>query len=292
MDARLLSVLACPACSGDLDFTGEVRTDRVTSGVFRCTACGMEYPVDDEIPYLVSPDKEADGAFAPEMEEQVLGWIETNFARMQTDALSAPAARMVDTICSVEGVVVDVASGPGGGYCVPVMQRANPRRVLVMSDLGVPVMPSWRRVLRGAGWADRCSNLSFDARRLPFKEGSVQAITSVAGMDNVHNNLVAYGEAARVLAAGGLLLDVVFFYAEGGPTHRFLAEQQQAAACFEDYSALLDRLDFGIEGNDLLKSGQGKVDAGDGLPLQEDEAWEIRVIQARRPVESGGHGTT
>ena len=50
MDAALLEILACPACRAPL------RADEAAlsgEGALVCTACGLQYPVRDDIPVLL-----------------------------------------------------------------------------------------------------------------------------------------------------------------------------------------------------------------------------------------------
>ncbi|HZO91073.1 MAG TPA: methyltransferase domain-containing protein [Chthonomonadaceae bacterium] len=281
MDKRLLPIIVCPACQEKLTFSGEESDTRLLCGQLRCVGCRQAFPVIEEVPDLVVPGANLDGAFKPEQAEQVAAWGSRNFAAMQQGSLSPMECEFVEAVRAVEGPVIDVASGPGGSYGVPVMQDGRTDRLLVMSDLGTPVMPAWRRCLRAAGWGERCSTLTFDARCLPFRDASVMAITSVGGFDNILDNHRAYAEAARVLQAGGRLLDIARFYEHGGPTYRFLAEQRQAAASRTGYIALLEGLGFAIERWEIPNSGYGKTDPADGLPLRDEEAWENVVIFAR-----------
>jgi ubiquinone/menaquinone biosynthesis C-methylase UbiE len=159
------------------------------------------------------------------------------------------------------------------------MQDSRTDRLLVMNDLGTPVMLAWRKHLQQVGWDNRCSNLVFDVRRTPFRDGSVAAITSVGGFNNIFLNRPAYAEAARVLSPGGQMLDLVRLYEEGGPTQQHLTKVWQAAATWSDYMTLLEGLGFVIQRWGVLNTGRGKTCPGDGLPLG-DEAWEHRVVFA------------
>ena len=50
LDAALLEILACPACRAPL------RADEAAldgEGALVCTACGLQYPVRDDIPVLL-----------------------------------------------------------------------------------------------------------------------------------------------------------------------------------------------------------------------------------------------
>jgi uncharacterized protein YbaR (Trm112 family) len=46
IDSKILDILACPACRGDVEY------DAKTS-VLRCVDCAKEYPVKDGIPMMV-----------------------------------------------------------------------------------------------------------------------------------------------------------------------------------------------------------------------------------------------
>lgn len=62
MDVRLLDIVSCPGCRGDVKYRGASANRRLTTGVFRCVAGGLEFPIDDGIPVLAWPDKEMGGA--------------------------------------------------------------------------------------------------------------------------------------------------------------------------------------------------------------------------------------
>jgi uncharacterized protein YbaR (Trm112 family) len=44
LDEKLLAILACPKCKGDLEYTGDE---------LRCHACKLAYPVEDDMPIMV-----------------------------------------------------------------------------------------------------------------------------------------------------------------------------------------------------------------------------------------------
>jgi uncharacterized protein YbaR (Trm112 family) len=280
VDERVLALLACPSCHGALSYAGERRDGRLSSGALECVDCGAGFLVEDEVPRLDLPGVDLDGTLARRPAVEVAGWVRRNFdnARRRTGLPPLFEAE----IASVRGLVVDVASGPGGSFCVPLMADEGADRLLLMTDLAPYVMVAWRRLLLAEGWGSRCSNLVCDARRLPLRDGSAAAVTSVGGFDNIVDNGPAYAEAARVLAPDGLLLDVVRLY-EPGPTVAELEAQGQVAASWQQYQEVLARLGFRLEDTAQLNTGRGKTDPADGLPIG-DEAWEHKVVVARRAV--------
>lgn len=63
MKTETIEILCCPVCRGDLELiateteeTEEGKTDVIT-GILRCGACGIDYPVAEGIPNLLVPEK-------------------------------------------------------------------------------------------------------------------------------------------------------------------------------------------------------------------------------------------
>jgi len=46
IDTKLLDILACPACRGDVEY--DTKNEKIT-----CTQCGLVYPVIDGIPVML-----------------------------------------------------------------------------------------------------------------------------------------------------------------------------------------------------------------------------------------------
>ena len=92
------------------------------------------------------------------------------------------------------GVVVDLASGSG-----PVARElARPGRTVVGVDLSAEELQLAQK--RGAGPLVRA-----DARVLPFRDGSVDVVTSALGLVVVQPLVTVLAEVVRVLRPGGVL---------------------------------------------------------------------------------------
>lgn len=52
MDARLLDILVCPVCKGNLEY-------RKTPGELVCKPCKLAYPVRDDIPVMLADEARA-----------------------------------------------------------------------------------------------------------------------------------------------------------------------------------------------------------------------------------------
>ncbi|ADB57834.1 methytransferase partner Trm112 [Archaeoglobus profundus] len=57
MRKKLLDILACPICKGDLKLeVFDENEEEVISGKLICTKCGTEYPIEEGIPNMLPPD--------------------------------------------------------------------------------------------------------------------------------------------------------------------------------------------------------------------------------------------
>ncbi len=54
MRRKLLDILCCPVCKGDLLLSvTEENDEEIIKGTFRCVRCSKEYPIEDGIPDLL-----------------------------------------------------------------------------------------------------------------------------------------------------------------------------------------------------------------------------------------------
>jgi uncharacterized protein YbaR (Trm112 family) len=51
---KLLDILCCPVCKGDLTLTvGEENEHEILEGMLTCARCGVDYPIHEGIPNLL-----------------------------------------------------------------------------------------------------------------------------------------------------------------------------------------------------------------------------------------------
>lgn len=53
LDKKLLDILACPKCKGDLDYTNTKKEHSLT-----CQACKLKYRIEDDIPIMLIDEAE------------------------------------------------------------------------------------------------------------------------------------------------------------------------------------------------------------------------------------------
>ena len=57
MKRKLMDVLACPVCKGDLKLTVTAENDQeIVTGTLFCARCDHHYPIEDTIPNLLPPE--------------------------------------------------------------------------------------------------------------------------------------------------------------------------------------------------------------------------------------------
>ncbi len=106
----------------------------------------------------------------------------------------SPYRWLARAVSADAGLVVDLASGSG-----PVARElARPGRTVVGVDLSEAELRLAGR--RGAG-----PRVQADARSLPFRDGSVDVVTSALGLVVVRPLAAVLAEVARVLRPGGVL---------------------------------------------------------------------------------------
>ena len=60
MKKKLLDILVCPVCKGELKLTVDnEKGDEILTGSLYCGKCRVIYPIVDGIPHLLPPEKKA-----------------------------------------------------------------------------------------------------------------------------------------------------------------------------------------------------------------------------------------
>ena len=241
--------LVCPACRRPLVDTS-------------CSACGRTYPVVDGIPLLVEPGsevtdlwEEAESGLSrvlrenPELERALFDAPAAELAsadaflralvleeRGRGDEVDAAFVRLyppdtlrcmtsqIDTVCErvleEPGLVVDLASGRG--VLLERLQRAVAGTV-VATDISPRVLRRARQ--RGL------DAIACDVRRLPFADGSVDVVTTFAGLNNIREPRDLLAELRR---AARHLLAIHLVYEPGTANDAALRELGLAELAYRD----------------------------------------------------------
>lgn len=285
MHRELIEVLCCPFCHGALRVTSGDGEERIDVGALLCAACERDFVIEVGIPVLGDRelmarvcDRWTEGMLSEDLYKHNL-----RNSRQWYDS-SREFARFVDAAAAVEGFIVDIASGPGASFSGALVPRLGERAHFVMTDAALHMLHG----LRGA-WLDepREAKLGFvacDCNRLPFRSGSLDALTSASGFDCVNDDPTrtrvpgaarAYREGERVLKSGGLVFNEGWIYDDKSKTAAHLKSLGCANASRESLAQLWDEIGFEVVSETHLGSHRGKSDPGDGLPIDDSDDWHV-----------------
>jgi len=285
MNRELLDFVCCPLCKGELRYVGVSDSQRLVNGAFECSACQRQYPVVEEIGILLGRwDLLNEAGWNCDLEKSDDMQLYERTARNSQNSYQRRASRqaMVDHVAGVGGLVIDVGTGPGGSICFPLLSRHTDDMQLVACDLGEPVMRGLYRYFKQKGLAQPFSCLVFDARQMPFRDGCADAVTSVVGFGNIRRNVEALHEAFRVLRQDGHLVIVERSYEPGSRSADVArTSKQNCFATLDEAIRNLETVGFAVEDIQEDFRGQGKSDAGDGMPIGND-SWVHHVFYARK----------
>ncbi|MDX1436120.1 MAG: Trm112 family protein [Anaerolineales bacterium] len=114
---------------------------------------------------------------------------------------------VLDRLSQTDGPVVDLASGRA--YLAEKIIAGSDRPVVV-TDFSLQVLRRNRKYFDYLGIYLKASLLAFDARRTPFKDASIEVMTSNLGLPNIHESEALPSELARIV--DGELLAISHFY--------------------------------------------------------------------------------
>lgn len=106
---------------------------------------------------------------------------------------------VVEQVQNTSGPVVDLASGRG--YLVEKLLRQVGQHV-VATDFSPSILRRNRRYFEFLGLQDGLTLVACDARRMPFKEGGIQTLTTNVGLANISEPGNVLAELNRVVGGG------------------------------------------------------------------------------------------
>ena len=109
-----------------------------------------------------------------------------------------------EELSTVEGVILEVAAGPGGGNTPAVLVR-NPEAQIILNDISHDVLQLWWEFLTEKGDGQNVYPVAFDAREPLLREEGIAMVSNKAGFGNVIDGDRALQEVYRSLMPGGCL---------------------------------------------------------------------------------------
>lgn len=292
MYRQLMDALGCPFCHAGMRLVASDGGEKVDIGTITCTGCGKEFVIEAGLPVLGDRERMArvsdrwnEGMLTPDLYKRNL-----RNTRQWYDS-QEEFAGFVDRAATVEGFIVDVASGPGASFSGALVPHLTSRSHFVMTDAAAYMLHGLRDAWLDEPREARLDFVACDCNRLPFRGGSLDALTSTSGFDCVNDDptrsrlpgaAAAYREGHRVLRSGGLVFNKSRVYAEASKTAAHLQSLGCANASKRSLAELWVEIGFDVESETYLLSKRGKSDAGDGLPIDESDEWHVMAWVLRK----------
>ena len=281
MFERLLHTLCCPHDRSELHHL---------DGKLMCDACGRTFPLDRGIVRFIDEDTPR-----PHWSRALLEAINRSHPEMQTEdyyrervlnaeeryCRSAELRRAVDALSSAEGVAVDIASGPSGGFLPILAPRLPDETLLIGSDACPPIIEHWYACI--VETRELAAYLDIDLLGpLPFPDASIDLVTGVYVENvNIDDPMGLISELARCTKQAARIVLQQLFYAEGSATAAMLRDQGNPYASLPDFADALASVGLGTVEQARLRSGRGKLHPGDALPLHDTDEWTESVLIIR-----------
>ena len=137
------------------------------------------------------------------------GWADSKYGRNVIGERGRPInLRIGRKIAEHGGVILDIGSGPGGGY-MPFILQADPSAQIIVSDLSHAVVEEWKHLLDRELDSPFLYCAALDFCDIPFKSCTVDVIADHGGIINcIGDQSTALRECYRVLKPGGIFVSL------------------------------------------------------------------------------------
>lgn len=119
------------------------------------------------------------------------------------------AAFVLESVDESVHPIVDLATGRGD--LVEKLLRET-ERIVLATDFSPRVLRGNKARFQAAGLSDRLSQLAFDVRQTPFRDGSVHTLTTNLGLANISHPGELLAELRRIVS--GKFFSITHFYPE------------------------------------------------------------------------------
>lgn len=192
LSQRFLSLLACPACIGDLTLQGEQ---------LRCFRCGRSYDIVDGIPILLLGTEESHAQIEAQrkiFDPQFDGFVKYSLDNWRVSYLTRIFTEL-DIRGNSEGLYLDIGVG-GSGYTV--IEAARRGFIGVGCDLSFLGVRKAVEFAQDQGLSNRTFFVVCSAEALPFRTAQFDALSCIAVLEHLVRDDLATRHMARVARAG------------------------------------------------------------------------------------------
>jgi len=194
MKTRLLDLLACPACRGELELTQKTVADgEIQEGTLWCPACRLGYPIRDSIPRFVETDRYVD-TFS--FEWNTFHDVQIDILNNTTDSEDTFAEKTGYTREQAQGRLF-LDAGVGAGRFAEVVSRWGGE--VVGFDLSYAVEAAFGNI----GRRENVHLVQADIFKPPFRAGVFDHAYSIGVLHHTPDTRKAFESLVPLLKSGG-----------------------------------------------------------------------------------------
>lgn len=210
MRRRLLDLLVCPVCKGELALRSEeIAGGEIVSGELACMGCGKTFPIAAGIPRFVGQDAYAE-SFGDEWHRFRTVQIDSlNGTTQSEDGFRLKTGLAPADVCG--RVVLD--AGVGAGRYAEVMARWGAEVV------GVDLTRAIDAAAQNLQGRPTVQLVQADIFALPFRDQTFDIAYSIGVLHHTPDTAAAFRRVAAVVKKGGQL--AVYIYLAGGLARYF-----------------------------------------------------------------------
>ena len=189
----------------------------------------------------------------------------------------------IDYALHAGGVIVDIATGPGGGWVHGILELMPKDTVVISTDACTPCIHGYSEFYKDKNYYYFDVDLD---KSLPFHDNSIDVFTGVL-LCNVSNYRGLLSEVARCLKPGGRAVFHEIFFSPKSETYTYLTKENAVYASSDVYVEFCKSVGLDLAAMETCEKSLGKLDPEDGLPLSESDEWYRKNIYLQKRLADG-----
>ena len=108
-----------------------------------------------------------------------------------------------DELSEAEGIILEIATGPGGGNFPPVLHR-NPSKRIIVNDISTGVLGLWDEYLIRHELGEKVLLAAFDARKAVLRSSCIDAVSKGVKKAHIINGRLEHAVLLEIFTESGV----------------------------------------------------------------------------------------